>query len=197
MRGVDHRDAIVSLARCVKDLATFGVGVALQHAGPWRGLRSRSLRSGVGAPMVGRFERSTPEAALARPGLPLGSGIGSSAELAVFDRPAFADHGLAKVVARDVALGDHPAIAVSVFQPAIHGSAADQGDQALTRHVPASEATTSGVLADLEAFGCIYARQPNALAAEREGVTIDDVRRGRGGDETESEQGKAVAKPHC
>tara|TARA_Y100000815_G_scaffold251537_2_gene255116 strand:+ start:78 stop:383 length:306 start_codon:yes stop_codon:yes gene_type:complete len=95
-------------------------------------------------------------------------------------------------VARDFALGDHPAIAVSVFLPAIHGSAADQGDPALTRH----EATTSGVLADLESFGCIYAPQPNALAAEREGVAINDVRRGRGGDETESEQGRAVAKPH-
>jgi hypothetical protein len=99
-------------------------------------------------------------------------------------------------MARDFALGDHPAIAVSVFLPAIHGSAADQGDQALTRHFPASEATTSGVLADLEGFGCIYAPQPNALAAEREGVAINDVRRGRGGDETESEQGRAVAKLH-
>ena len=69
-------------------------------------------------------------------------------------------------------------------------------NQQLTRHFPASEATTSGVLADLEGFGCIYAPQPNALAAEREGVAINDVRRGRGGDETESEQGRAVAKLH-
>lgn len=118
------------------------------------------------------------------------------AELAVFDRPTCADHGLAKIAARHVALGDHPSIAVSIPPPAVHRSATDQGDQVLTRHVPASEAMTGGVLADLAPFGGIYAPEPHLLVAERQGVAIDDVRRGRGCHETESEQGKAVARPH-
>lgn len=146
--------------------------------------------------MVGRFERSSPEAALGGTGVPLGCSIGALAELAVFDRPACADHRLAKIATRHAALGDHPSIAISAALPAIYRSATDQGDQALTRHVPAAEAMTNGVLADLAAFWGIYAPQPHALAAEREGIAVDDTRRGRGGNETESQQGKAVAKPH-